>query len=80
MKIMVKELVLYIIQQLVDKQEAISLEEVETENGIVLKLRVDPEERGKIIGKEGKMARSIRTLLHIVATKLQKKVLLEIID
>lgn len=77
---MVKNLVLYIIQQLVDKPEAVSLEELENEQGIVLRLRVDPEERGKIIGKEGKMARSIRTLVHIVSLKVRKKILLEIID
>jgi uncharacterized protein len=77
---MVKDLVLYIIQQLVDKPEAISLEEIESEQGIILRLRVDPEERGKIIGKEGKMARSIRTLVHIVSLKIGKKILLEIVD
>ena len=77
---MVKDLILYIIQQLVDKPEAISLEESETEQGIIVRLRVDPEERGKIIGKEGKMARSIRTLVHIVSLKVGKKILLEIVD
>lgn len=77
---MVKDLVLYIIQQLIDKPESIALEELETDQGIVLRLRVDPEERGKIIGKEGKMARSIRTLVHIVSLKVGKKILLEIVD
>ena len=55
------ELVKYIAQSLVEKPEAVDVREVETEDSIVIELRVDPEDMGKVIGKQGRIAKAIRT-------------------
>jgi len=65
---------------LVDKPEAISVTEQEEEECIRLTLRVDPDDMGKIIGKQGKIARALRTVVRAAATKDNKKVIVEIIQ
>jgi predicted RNA-binding protein YlqC (UPF0109 family) len=74
------ELVELIAKALVDKPEAVSVRPVEGEQVRVLELRVDPSDLGKIIGKKGRTAKSIRTLLGAAGMKLRKRFTLEIIE
>ena len=73
------ELVKYIAASLVDKPEAIDVREVENEENIVIELRVDPEEMGKVIGKQGRIAKAIRTVVKAASAKSPKPVFVEII-
>lgn len=73
------ELVKYIAQSLVEKPEAVDVREVETEDSIVIELRVDPEDMGKVIGKQGRIAKAIRTVVKAASVKVSKPVFVEII-
>ena len=73
------ELVKYIAQSLVEKPEAVDVREVETEDSIVIELRVDPEDMGKVIGKQGRIAKAIRTVVKAASVKAEKPVFVEII-
>ena len=75
-----KELVEFIAKSLVDSPEQVEVREAEGEQGAVLELSVSREDLGKIIGKQGRTARAIRTLLGAVSAKTKKRVLLEIIE
>lgn len=75
-----KELVEEIAKALVDKPEEVHVHAVEGEQVTVLELRVDPTDIGKVIGKQGHTARSIRTILGAVGMKLKKRFTLEILD
>lgn len=74
-----KELVEFIARSLVDSPEEVSVNEVEGEKSIILELRVAPDDMGKIIGKQGKIAKSIRTLTKAAAAKEGKRVAVEIL-
>ena len=73
------ELVKYIAASLVDKPEAIDVREVENEDNITIELRVDPEDMGKVIGKRGRIAKAIRTVVKAASAKSEKPVFVEII-
>ena len=73
------ELVKYIASSLVDKPEAVDVREVENEDGIVIELRVDPEDMGQVIGKQGRIAKAIRTVVKAASAKDEKPVFVEII-
>lgn len=73
-----KELVEFIARALVDKPEDVSVTEVDGERSTVIELRVAPEDMGKVIGKQGKIAQSIRTLTKATAAKEGKRVAVEI--
>ena len=73
------ELVKYIASSLVDKPEAIDVREVENEDSITIELRVDPDDRGKVIGKQGRSAKAIRTVVKAASAKSDKPVFVEII-
>lgn len=75
-----KELVTFIATSLVDDREAVQVTEVEREDTTVLELRVAKDDLGKVIGKQGRTARAIRSLLAASAAKLNRKVRLEILD
>ena len=75
-----KQLIESIARALVDKPEAVEVTEVEGEQTTVIELRVAKEDLGKVIGKEGRMARSLRTILSAASTKVRKKSILEILD
>lgn len=75
-----KELVEYIAKALVDEPDQVRVTEIEGERITVIELRVAPSDLGKVIGKQGRTARSIRTILNAVATKLRKRVVLEILE
>ena len=73
------ELVKYIAASLVDKPEAVDVREVENEDNIVIELRVDPEDMGKVIGKQGRIAKAIRTVVKAASAKSPKPVFVEIV-
>ena len=73
------ELVKYIASSLVDKPEAVDVREVENEDGVVIELRVDPEDMGKVIGKQGRIAKAIRTVVKAASAMDEKPVFVEII-
>lgn len=77
---MLKELVEYIVKKLVDKPESVVVSEISGEQATIIELRVAPEDLGKVIGKEGKTARAIRTLVHAAASKERKRAVLEILE
>ena len=75
-----KELVIHIAQSLVDFPEQVQVKEVAGEQTAVLELKVAQEDLGKIIGKQGKTAKAIRTILGAAAAKLRKRAVLEILE
>ncbi|MDD4279496.1 MAG: KH domain-containing protein [Candidatus Sumerlaeales bacterium] len=75
-----QKLILYIAQALVDQPENVSVNLVEGESSIILELKVAPDDIGKIIGKGGQTAKSMRKVLSAAATKLKKKALLQIVE
>jgi len=76
----VRELVEDIAKALVDEPEHVSVNEVAGEQATVLELKVGPGDLGKVIGKQGRTARSIRTLLGAVGMKLNRRFTLEILE
>ena len=74
------ELITAIARSLVDKPEEVSVGATSNETGTVLRLRVDPTDVGKVIGKQGRTARSLRTILGAVSVKLHHRYSLEIIE
>lgn len=75
-----KELVEEIAKALVDKPENVEVKEIEGEQKTVFELRVAKEDIGKVIGKQGRTARSIRTLLGAAGTKLNRRFDLDILE
>lgn len=75
-----RELVEVIAKALVDEPEAVRVNEVEGEKVTVIELRVAPGDLGKVIGRQGRTARAIRTILGATATKLRKRAVLEILE
>lgn len=74
-----KELVEYIAKSIVDAPDEVKVEEETNEEGITLKLQVADEDKGRVIGKQGRIAEAIRTLLRVKAAKAATKVRLEIV-
>jgi uncharacterized protein len=77
---MLKELIDYMARALVDNPEMVSVSEVEGEQTSVIELRVAKEDLGKVIGKQGRTARAMRTILSAASTKIRKRAVLEIIE
>lgn len=77
---MEKELVAYVAQALVDSPDAVEVAVIEGEKSTILELRVAPDDIGKVIGKHGRIAKSLRTILSAASTKSGKRVVLEILD
>lgn len=75
-----KELVEYMARALVDKPEDVNVQEVDGEQTSVIELKVAKEDLGKVIGKQGRTAQAMRTILGAVSTKLRKRSVLEIIE
>jgi len=76
----VKELVEYIAKSLVDYPEQVDVKQVEGERSVILELRVAQEDMGKVIGKQGRIAKAIRTVVNAAAIKENKRVMVEIIQ
>ncbi len=77
---MEKELVEYIVRSLVDNPEQVELNVIEGEKSTILELRVSPDDIGKVIGKKGRIAKALRTILSATSTKTGKHASLEILD
>lgn len=75
-----KELIAYIAKALVDKPDEVTVTEIEGEQTSVLELKVAKEDLGKVIGKQGRTARAMRTILSAASTKIKKRSVLEIIE
>jgi hypothetical protein len=75
-----KELIKYIAQALVDNPNQVEVSEVLGEQTSVIELRVAKEDLGKVIGKQGRTAKAMRTLLSAASTKMRKRAVLEIIE
>jgi uncharacterized protein len=75
-----KELVLFLAKQLVNHPDAVEVKETQADTTSVLELRVAKEDIGRVIGKQGRTAKSIRTILNAVASRTNRKVVLEIIE
>ena len=75
-----KELVEFITKSLVNDSDQVQVSEVEGEQTIVIELKVAKEEMGKVIGKKGRTAQAIRTILGAASVKLGKKIVLEIVE
>lgn len=76
----IRELVEYMAKALVDHPDQVSVEEIEGAQTTVVELKVAKEDLGKIIGKQGRTARAIRTILNASSTKLRKRSVLEILE
>lgn len=75
-----KELIDYISRSLVDVPEGVHVNEIVGEQTTVVELKVDKSDLGKVIGKQGRTARALRTILNAASTKLKKRAVLEIIE
>ena len=75
-----KELLQYMAKNLVDSPDAVSVTESENEEGVLLELRVAPEDMGKVIGRQGRIAKEIRTIVKTVAQRNGKHVTVDIVD
>ena len=75
-----KELVQYLAKSLVNDPAAVEVKESEREDTAVFELRVAKEDLGRIIGKQGRTAKSIRTLINAVASRTNRKIVLEIVE
>ena len=74
------ELVEYLARRLVDDPDAVRVEEVEEDGDTVLRLHVAKDDVGKVIGRQGRIARALRTLVRATATRRRGRVLLEIVE
>ena len=75
-----KEMLEMLVKSLVDNVDNVEITEKVNENDVTLEIRVDPSDMGKIIGKQGRIAKAIRVLMRAFATKEGKKVNVEILD
>lgn len=77
---MEKELVAYVARALVDEPDGVEVNMIEGEKSTILELKVSQADIGKVIGKHGRIAKAIRTILSAAATKTGKRIVLEILD
>ena len=75
-----KELLLYMAKNLVDDPDAVTVTEATGEDGKILELRVAPGDMGKVIGRQGRIAKEIRTIVKTVAQRTGEKITVEIVD
>ena len=74
------ELLEYLARQLVDDPDAVRVDQVEREDALVLQLHVAKDDVGKVIGRQGRIARALRTIVRAGAMRSDRRVLLEIVD
>lgn len=75
-----KQVLEVIIKNLVDNKDAVSINEIENEKGVTFQVKVDDSDIGKIIGRQGKTAKAIRTLMKAAGAKYKKRLSVEILD
>ena len=74
------ELLDYLARRLVDDPDAVQVEEIEEDDALVLRLRVAPDDVGKVIGRQGRIARALRTLVRAGGAHEGRRLVLEIVD
>jgi uncharacterized protein len=74
------DLLAYLARQLVDRPDAVRVESVRRDGDIVLRLHVAPDDVGKVIGRQGRIARALRTVVRASAARSRERVLLEIVE
>ena len=74
------EIVEYLARRLVDDPDAVVVEEVEREGTVIVQLHVAPDDVGKVIGRQGRIARALRTVVRASAARRDQRVLLEIVE
>jgi uncharacterized protein len=74
------EIVEYLAKRLVDEPDAVRVEEVERDGAVILQLHVAPDDVGKVIGRQGRIARALRTIVRASAARRDHRVLLEIVE
>jgi uncharacterized protein len=75
-----KEIVEYLARRLVDEPDEVSVEEIERDGAVVLQLHVAKDDVGKVIGRQGRIARALRTVVRASATRREQRVMLEILE
>ena len=75
-----RQLILEIVQALVDQPDGVSVEPIDDHDATILRVRVAPQDIGKVIGKQGRTARSLRTILGVASMKLHHRFSLDIIE
>ena len=75
-----KDLLTYIAQNLVEHPQAVDVRETENDGSITLELRVDPSDMGKVIGRQGRIAKAIRSVVKAASSKSSKKVIVDILQ
>ena len=70
----------YLARQLVDRPDAVRVESITRDDAVVLRLHVAPEDVGKVIGRQGRTARALRTVVRASAARSRRRVVLEIVD
>jgi predicted RNA-binding protein YlqC (UPF0109 family) len=75
-----RELLEFLARALVDDPDQVTVTQVEGERSVILQLRVSPDDTGKVIGKNGRIAQALRTVIRAVATKEGKNAIVEILD
>jgi predicted RNA-binding protein YlqC (UPF0109 family) len=76
----VAELLAWLARQLVDEPDAVHVDTEDREDAIVFRLRVAPDDVGKVIGKQGRIARALRSVVRAAAARADRRFLLEIVD
>jgi predicted RNA-binding protein YlqC (UPF0109 family) len=76
----VAELLEYLARQLVDDPEAVSVEQADVDDELVLRLHVAEADRGKVIGRQGRIARALRTVMRASASRERRRIRLEIVE
>ncbi len=74
-----KELIEYIVKSIVTDPDKVSITEEDSDEGLLIKLEVAPEDKGRVIGKQGRVAEAMRTLLRVKAAKEETRVRLQIL-
>jgi uncharacterized protein len=75
-----KEIVEYLARRLVDEPDEVSVEEIERDGAIILQLHVAKDDVGKVIGRQGRIARALRTVVRASAARRDQRVMLEIVE
>ena len=75
-----RDLLDYLARRLVDEPDAVRVEEVEEDGSLLLRLHVAPDDVGKVIGRQGRIARALRTVVRASAARRDQRVLLEIVE
>jgi predicted RNA-binding protein YlqC (UPF0109 family) len=75
-----KEIVEYLARRLVDEPDKVSVEEIERDDALILQLHVAKDDVGKVIGRQGRIARALRAVVRASATRRDQRVMLEIVE